>query len=405
MRKLKEEKVFRDPIAGYIRVDDAVVWDCINAREFQRLRRIRQLGTTSAVFHGGEHSRFGHSLGVYEITRRMVSEVGDIANGLSEHEKLVVKLAGLLHDLGHAPFSHSFERVLRCNHEVYTVQIIRGDSEIHDVLYREDPDLPEEVASIIDGTHPNAVMKQMINSQLDADRMDYLLRDSYFTGTSYGQYDLERVLRTLRVADDRLTIKESGVHTIEDYIMARYHMYWQVYYHPVSRSFDSMLNLLFERLVDVYKQDKSIAERLPMFKDLLENEHLSNQQFHLLDDNVCYYAFQLLEKEVDPILSDLADRLLQRRLFGYCEPEKAFEIEKRLLEKGFDPKYYLCSDIAEQVPYQPYDGRKDHSIWILSRKQGIVELSQYSRVVKALCFDYENVDSRIFYPKEVETDD
>lgn len=405
MRKLEEEKVFRDPVAGYIRVDDQVVWDCINAREFQRLRRIRQLGSTSAVFHGGEHSRFGHSLGVYEIVRRMVSEVEDIARGLSEHEKLAVKLAGLLHDVGHAPFSHSFERVLKCNHEEYTVQIIRGPSEICDALCREDPKLPEEVASIIDGTHPNPLMKQMISSQLDADRMDYLLRDSYFTGTSYGQYDLERVLRTLRVADNRLTIKESGVHTVEDYIMARYHMYWQVYYHPVSRSFDSMLNLLFERMVELHKEDPSLVERLPMYRDLLENTHLSNEQFHLLDDHTCYYSFFLLQQEKDPIIADLAERLLNRKLFGYCEPERVDEISERLRSRGYDLKYYLCHDATGQVPYQPYDGKQSNSIWILSEKQGIVELSEYSRVVKALCFDRENVDTKIFFPKEALTDD
>ncbi len=312
MIQLTEQKVLRDPVHGYVRVDSDVVWNCIAAKEFQRLRRIKQLGSTSYVYHCGEHTRFAHSLGVYEIVRRMVTEVRDIANALTDYEKTTAMLAGLLHDLGHAPFSHSFENIMKCKHEEYTVQIIRQPSEINTVLNYYGEHLAEDVASVIDGTHPNKLICQIVSSQLDADRMDYLLRDSYFTGTKYGEFDLERILRTMRVVNGQLVVKESGMHTVEDYIMARYHMYWQVYYHPVCRSFDAILIGLFKRLVDLYKQDQTIVDKLPMYKDLLENERMSNEQYFLLDDTTCYYSFHVMAAMDDPILSDLAKSVLNR---------------------------------------------------------------------------------------------
>ena len=212
MQKTSETKVLRDPVHGYIHVDLQVVWDCINAREMQRLRRIHQLGGDFQVYHTAEHSRFSHSLGVYEIVRRMVYEIDSIAESLSEYGKAVVMLAGLLHDIGHGPFSHAFEDISPLKHEEYTVKIILEDSEIHRILANCDPELPNDVASIIRYENPKECLNQIVSGQLDADRMDYLLRDAYFTGTSYGKFDLERILRTIRLKDERIVVKQSGIH-------------------------------------------------------------------------------------------------------------------------------------------------------------------------------------------------
>ena len=164
MDKLNEEKVFRDPIHGYVRVDESVVWKCIQTKEFQRLRRIKQLGSTSLVYHTGEHSRFAHSLGVYEIVRRMINEVRDLREKLTDYEKVTVMLAGLLHDIGHAPFSHSFETIMKRKHEEYTVQIISQPSEVKSVLDSYSPHLADDVASVINGTHPNGILCQLVSS-------------------------------------------------------------------------------------------------------------------------------------------------------------------------------------------------------------------------------------------------
>lgn len=210
--KTGEKKVMRDPIHGYIHVEDKIIWDCINAKEMQRLRRIHQLGGDFQIYHTAEHSRFSHSLGVYEIVRRMVNEIEELRVRLSDYEKLTVMAAGLLHDIGHGPFSHAFESVSLLSHEEYTCKIITENSEIHRILERCDVSLSKDVVDIIKGRHRNELLNQIVSGQLDADRMDYLLRDAYFTGTSYGNFDLERIIRTMRIVDERITVKESGIH-------------------------------------------------------------------------------------------------------------------------------------------------------------------------------------------------
>jgi len=142
MEKLSEEKVFKDPVHRYIHVNDKVIWDLIGTREFQRLRRIKQLGTTFFTFHGAEHSRFNHSLGVYEIVRRIIDDVFEGREQWNEKERLLALCAALLHDLGHGPFSHSFEKVFHLDHEQFTRQIILGDTQVHKVLKRIHPDFP-----------------------------------------------------------------------------------------------------------------------------------------------------------------------------------------------------------------------------------------------------------------------
>ncbi|MBO4537935.1 MAG: HD domain-containing protein [Erysipelotrichaceae bacterium] len=401
MNKLSEEKVLRDPVHGYVRVSEEVIWRCMASREFQRLRRINQLGSTSMVYHCGEHSRFAHSLGVYEIVRRMVSEVKDLRNSLSEYEKITAMLAGLLHDIGHAPFSHSFEAIMKRKHEEYSVQIITSDSEVSRIMKEYDENLPRDVASVIAGTHPNPILCQLISSQLDADRMDYLLRDSYFTGTKYGEFDLERILRTMRVAGDRLVIKVSGMHTIEDYIMARYHMYWQVYYHPVSRSHEALLSRLFKRLLDLCESDPAVLDEYPMYRALLTKPVLSNEEYCCLDDATCLYSFQLMEKSSDPILADLARRVLNRDLFASAPADEYEQIRKRVLAAGYDEEYYLHTDRLVQNPYEPYSDRQSHGIWMLDERGNIDELSHISRIVSAICYNSESDESLVFYPKGV----
>ena len=212
--RLDEVKVLRDPLFGYIHIDLQVVWDVLNSAWFQRLRRIRQLGGAFVTYHCAEHSRFSHSLGVYEIVRRMVTEVPDLAEALDEKEKVTVMLAGLLHDIGHGPYSHAFEGVTSTSHETFTCRIIEEDTEITHILEKACPGLSKDVADVIRHEAKNPILTQLISSQLDADRFDYLMRDAYFTGTKYGEFDMERILRTLRVHDDRVVVKESGVYAV-----------------------------------------------------------------------------------------------------------------------------------------------------------------------------------------------
>ena len=402
-QRCNETKVMRDPIHEYIHVDYQIIWDLINAREFQRLRRIHQMGTSYQVYHTAEHSRFAHSLGVYEIIRRMVNEVKGLDEFLSEVEKIQIMCAGLLHDLGHGPFSHFFETVLTPNHEKLTAMIILGDSDIHRILVKYASDLPEQIVSILNHSHPNKVMSRMISSQLDADRMDYLLRDAYFTGTSYGTFDLERILRTLRIVDDRLVIKESGVHSVEDYIMARYHMYWQVYYHPTSRSIEAILYAFFNRMRDLIVENPLYLDKYPMFQFLKPDHAITLKEHYQLDESSCFYGFQCASDDTDKILSDLAVRILERKLFDYADFSSSDDydsMKQRLIEMNYDPTYYLYMDKAEKRPYSPYN-EDTNLIYILMPDKSIRELSQASAIVNAVVYGQAKTEMKLFYPKEV----
>lgn len=399
--KLDEVKVLRDPIHGYIHVSYKVIWDVINSSRFQRLRRIKQTGAAYIVYHTADHTRFAHSLGVYEIAQRMCYENKDINNATSEIEKITVMLAALLHDVGHGPFSHTFEGVINTSHEEYSMRIIE-EGEIGEILESYLPGLSKQVSAIIGHTHPNVLLTSMISSQLDADRMDYLLRDAYFTGTKYGDYDLERVLRTLRVRDGRLLVKESGMHTIEDYIMARYHMYWQVYYHPVARSFECILHKLFMRMKEVYETSPDLLKNVEMFKHVLDGS-FDLDDHYLLDEYACVYGFERLMHCEDKILSDLARRLINRDLFEYDDVNNV-DIEflkTKVKEAGYDEKYYIGYDEVRQSPYLPYKNKDERGILILMSDNSICELSKASSIVASLISGTNKNDYKVFVPKEV----
>ncbi|WP_304863407.1 HD domain-containing protein [Faecalibaculum rodentium] len=372
-----------------------MIWRLLDTPEFQRLRRIRQLGGVFQVYHTAEHSRFSHFLGVYEIVRRMTEEVPDIGGSLSRQEKLVVLCAALLHDVGHGPYSHSFERLSHCSHEQMTMRLILENTDIHTVLAEADPSLPAQVAAVIQGTCPNPLLCDLISSQLDADRMDYLLRDAYETGTSYGTFDLERILRCLRVKNGRLCIKESGMHSVEDYIMARYHMYWQVYLHPVARAYEVMLQLFFDRYSEVRSQLKI---------DLLENVFRLSELtcFLELDDYRLVTGLQQASVSDDRILADLADRLLNRRLFDWIEepdPSQEFQIRQRLEQAGLPTLFYLREDVSGSKVYLPYHEDRAQ-IRVLCADGEVRNLSHQSAIVSALDTMKPSVSRRLYFPKE-----
>lgn len=397
--ELKEKRVFRDAIHNYIHVDDHVILQLINSSAMQRLKRIKQLGATHQVYQSAEHSRFTHSLGVYAVVRRMLKE-SEIGDYLSEYDQLTVMVAGLLHDIGHGPFSHCFENIWGICHEDYTVKMIQEDKEIHSILENCVERLSHDVCAIIKKTHPRQILVQMISSQLDCDRMDYLLRDSYFTGTTYGHFDLSRILRVMQVKNGKIVYKKSGVQAIENYILARYHMYWQVYYHPATRSYEQIMISLFQRAKDLYIQGydfKDMRYLIPFF----ENK-VSIEDYMKLDENICFYYFRLLSESDDPILSDLASRLLNRQLFVYedfVSNQQKIDIEQKCQEHGYDPRYYVFMDDQIQIPYLHYGKSEDiREIEIIQNDQ-FVPLSEVSEIVGAIIQSNHNKsDSKIYYP-------
>ncbi len=407
-QKLSEEKVFKDPVHRYVHVRDKVIWDLIGTKEFQRLRRIKQLGTTFLTFHGAEHSRFNHSLGVYEIVRRIVDDVFRDREDWNKELRLLTLCAALLHDLGHGPFSHSFEKVFDFDHEAFTQQIILGDTEVNKVLRRVDPSFPKEVAEIIGKTSEHKLVISLISSQIDADRMDYLQRDAYYTGVSYGHFDMERILRVMRPREDFVVIKKSGMHAVEDYIMSRYQMYWQIYFHPVTRSAEVILTKILHRAKDLYHQSYKFKHEPVHFHSSFNNK-MSLGDFLKLDEAIILFYFQMWQEEDDPILSDLCNRFVNRNLFKYVEFDPAKEYKKTaeladlFLQAGIDPDYYLVVDSSSDLPYDFYRPGEEEErlpIYLLMESGEIRELSRESEIVDAIS-GKRRTDHKLYFPLDL----
>jgi len=269
-------KLFRDPIHGYIEVSDCAR-EIINSPFFQRLRRIKQLSFTNLVYHGAEHSRFGHSLGTYHLAKKISQ------NLLSNKDKKIKEefcLAALLHDIGHHPFSHSFESVLKnvyqlsdieVDHEKYTLEII-DKTDIAKYIKKHKLN-KNNVMHLIKGSYTEKpklqYLNHLISSEFDIDRLDYLLRDCYYCGVPYGNIDLERLLYSLEPEVDKIIISEKGLHSAEMYVMSRFYMYTQVYLHHTTRAFDLMLNKIFSK--EVFDEIE-----YPLLEKNSENDSLIN---------------------------------------------------------------------------------------------------------------------------------
>ncbi|MFP3324748.1 HD domain-containing protein [Planococcus sp. SIMBA_160] len=407
-QKLAEEKVFKDPVHRYIHVRDQVIWDLVNSKEFQRLRRIKQLGTSYLVFHGAEHSRFNHSLGVYEIVRRISDDVFHGRPEWDEGERLTVLCAALLHDLGHGPFSHSFEKVFDVDHEEFTRAILIGDTEVNAILKKVSPDFPADVAEVIAKTYSNKQVVSLISSQIDADRMDYLQRDAYYTGVSYGHFDMERILRVMRPLDDQVVIKSSGMHAVEDYIMSRYQMYWQVYFHPVARSAEVILRKILQRAKELSESGYEFQQPPTHFLAFFDRS-FTLADYLALDEGVLMTYFQLWINERDPILADLCERFVNRRLFQYVDFDpgtdykKLGELSALFKKAGIDPEYYLIDDSTSDLPYDFYRPGEEEErlpIQLLMPNGDIKELSRLSQIVDAIS-GKRRTDYKLYFPAEL----
>ena len=368
------EKVFRDPVHDYVHVDHPIIYQLINSKEFQRLRRIKQLGTSGFTFHGGEHSRFSHCLGAYEISRRILS----------------------IFEEKYAEQWNSDEN------------ITSPETEVNQILLQVAPDFPNRVASVIDHTYPNKQVVQLISSQIDVDRMDYLLRDAYFTGASYGKFDLTRILRVIRPIENGIAFQQNGMHAVEDYVVSRYQMYMQVYFHPATRAMEVLLQNLLKRARTIYPDQKEYFQLtsprlIPFFE-----EEVTIQDYLNLDDGVMNTYFQVWMDSPDTILSDLAQRYINRKVFKsilFTEDKRKdlAILEKLIKEVGFNPTYYTAIHQNFDLPYDIYrpELEKPRTQIEMIRKDGsLAELSQLSPLVAALAGTRYG-DNRFYFPKEM----
>jgi len=386
-KKLERTEVFRDPIYGYVYIDYQLIIDLINTSEMQRLKRIHQLGGTLQVFPTAEQSRFSHSLGTYEIVRRIFVSSKEIDETLKEEDKVVALCAALLHDIGHGPLSHAFEMIHPISHEYYTCAIIKGDSEINRVLSGVSPDFANKVASVIDHTHPDPILSQLISSQLDADRLDYMLRDAYFTGTTYGHVDLDRLLRGISAKKGRVVFKENNLSNVENIMFSRYHMYTQVYFHPVAFCYEVIVMNALKRFFVLKKNNYKFKNNYKYLEPFASNTALEPHVYVQMDDFVLFFYLKQFGEEDDSILSDLATRALNRKLLKYqhaSENADVSNLRESVISKGYNPEYYYYEGELNNVIYQKYDRKDINTIMIKKRDGEVVELEKVSSIVKAI---------------------
>ncbi len=389
--------VFRDPIYGYIRIEYEVIKKLIDTKEFQRLRRIKQLSGVSMVFHMAEHNRFSHSLGTYELAREVLEHVNDVKNALTEYEKVVFLCSALLHDLGHGPYSHSYEDIFLVNHEIMTNKIILGDTEVNKVLKEYNDNLPNDISSIIAHEGKYEIIEDLVSSQLDVDRMDYLLRDAYFTGAAFGEIDYEKILRGMVIRNNRILFKATSVPNIEDYLMSRYHMYYQVYYHPVARCYEIMLEKIYARIKYLIENNYHFKTNLNLLIKSLNNKD-DVKSYVEIDDvyiNGCIKSF-LYEDDIE--LRILSNKFLNRRLFKYIDLRFASndDIEKIALLKE-NPNYYYIED---NVSKEAYSYKNNDQIKILLPNEKIMDLIEFSPIVEAFSKSSSKINSIIVYEEK-----
>ncbi len=392
------EKIIRDPVHDVIalRIDtptDRLLFQLLNAREFQRLRRIHQLGMASLTYPGAEHSRHSHSLGVMQTARRMLEHIGE-SMAISNEDRTACLAAALLHDLGHGPFSHVFERVSGIEHESVTQRIILDDqTDVHRLLAAYDPALPERVNDLIHCPSDNRTfLHDIICSQLDADRFDYLLRDNLMTGSRYGHFDLQWMLQHLTVEGGRLAVSTKGVSAIENYLQGRYHMYRNVYFHKTVRSAEGMARLALQRAKRL-----AVQERLdwpppdqPVHKSLVGRQ-LSIREFIELDDISVLHCFKIWMSGDDALLASLCRGLLFRSLFKSIDltpfdAEKVAQIRtgaaQAIQQAGGEPAYEMFYDEPSDTPYDDHTG--SNQIMILDATGELVEFARISPMSDAL---------------------
>lgn len=405
--RLINEVVFKDPVHDSIHIRHQLILDLIDSKEFQRLRRIKQLGTAQYTFHGAEHSRFQHSLGVYELTRKICDRfVRNYPEEWDDSERLVTLSAALLHDIGHGPFSHTFEKIFKTDHEQFSIDIILDKkTEVNQILKRVSPDFPTQVASVIKGRYPNPQVVQLISSQIDADRMDYLQRDAYFTGVTYGMFDLSRILRVIRPYKDGIAFQYQGMHAVEDYIVSRYQMYMQVYFHPVSRGMEVTLDRLLTRADDLYVFNK-LSPAVPLLEPFFENKASVNDYLKL-DDNILMSIISSWTDSNDFHLSQLAKMFLDRKPLKSIEfnfnnerdQRIALHLQDLVSQAYYNQDYYSMTNRSSDISYD-YSLKEKAPISLIYPNGEITDLSEASPIVRTLS-DNMHGNDLLYVPREL----
>ncbi len=404
-----KKKIFNDPIYGFVSIPDDLHFDIIEHPYFQRLRRIKQVSMTNMVYPSANHTRFAHSLGAMHLMRRAVHLLNGKGYDISDAELEGASLAILLHDSGHGPFSHTLEhRILQgITHEELSLEIMKKFNEIHNGRL-------QLAIDIFTDKYEKHFLNKLISSQLDVDRIDYLKRDSFFTGVAEGNINAERLLEMMEIVGNDLVIESKGIYSVENFIVSRRIMYWQVYMHKTVLSAEyTLMNILKRARLLSQKRDLPCTPALSFFLksqcdfyDYPDKDFILDQ-FCQLDDYDVMTAVKMWRNDKDKVLSELCNRLIDRRLFKIEMQEGAFDpgyidsIRKQIVKQyGLsldEADYMMPQGVSTNHAYHP----KKPAINILYKDGTLKDINEASDQLNIMVLSKPVVKHFICYPKEI----
>jgi hypothetical protein len=392
---LNKRKIVNDPVHGFIQIGSELIYDIIQHPYFQRLRRIRQLGLSEYVYPGAVHTRFHHALGAMHLMGAALNSLRNKGVEISPQEYEAAQIAILLHDIGHGPMSHALEYTILQNvphEEISRLFMLQINQDFNNAL--------AIAIQIFTDTYPRRFLHQLVSSQLDVDRLDYLQRDSFFTGVQEGTIGSERIIKMLNLANDELVVEEKGIYSIESFLTARRLMYWQVYLHKTNICAEQMLIQAILRAKDLIHQGKEVFASPNLLTFLRKNIALSDfqaqteylQNFAQLDDYDIWFSLKYWAQDSDKVLATLSQGLLTRKLFKITlstEPSDVKDLQN--LRQSISQKLQIKEDLT---PYLLVEGEasneaylaKGEQINILTKKGEVLDIAQASDLpnIKAL---------------------
>lgn len=380
-------KILNDPIHGFIRLPKGIIFDLIEHPYFQRLRRISQLGLSSLVYPGAYHTRFHHAIGAMHLMTKAIESLRSKGHDITDEESLGAEIAILLHDIGHGPFSHALEHSI--SHNISHEQI---SSLFMKKLNKEFEGKLDVAIQIFEGNYKKNFLHQLVSSQLDVDRMDYLKRDSFYSGVQEGIIGSERIIHMLNIVDDNLVVESKGIYSVEKFLIARRLMYWQVYFHKTVVCAEQMLIQILKRAKELSQTGTDLFTTTALKKFLENNYSLSNfeydesvfNSFSQLDDFDIMTCIKEWKDHKDIILSTLSNNIIDRKLFKVIVNDKPFDQEiVNSIKEQAKTKYSLNSS---QVNYMVIEGQisndayklNDSDIKIFYKNGSLLDISQAS---------------------------
>lgn len=412
MQPLNKKKIVNDPVHGFITLPTELIFDIIEHRYFQRLRRIRQLGMAALIYPGALHTRFQHALGAMHLMSQAIATLRVKGVDISPEEESAANIAILLHDIGHGPFSHTLEEhiVRGVSHEDLTLVFM----DFFNNLFANQLEL---AIKIFDNTYPKKFLHQLVSSQLDVDRLDYLARDSFFTGVQEGIIGTERIISMLNVADNSLVVDIKGIYSIEKFLISRRIMYWQVYLHKTVVAADSLIVKILERAAWLFARGRKLFlfddVRLLISQKWTRDDFKQNaallDAFAALDDDEMMTLVKQWQYADDRVLAMLCRNLLDRHLSAIEVRDEAFDeavvstalaecCEKLQLSED-EARYFVFTGKLSKSAYKPTDG----PVLILDKNGGVNDFSElsdrlYSSVLRSATTKYFLCKPKFYKP-------